>query len=29
MPINLTSYLWVQGQKVVPAVVFSKFTLVD
>ncbi|NYQ53089.1 hypothetical protein G4A30_00010 [Escherichia coli] len=24
MPINLTSYLWVQGQKVVPAVVFSK-----
>ncbi|EFK8206810.1 hypothetical protein AP224_005109, partial [Escherichia coli] len=23
MPINLTSYLWVQGQKVVPAVVFS------
>ncbi|EPS4794887.1 hypothetical protein ACVFL3_005460, partial [Escherichia coli] len=28
MPINLTSYLWVQGQKVVPAVVFSNFTLV-
>ncbi|EER4109015.1 TPA: hypothetical protein ACHK9S_005131, partial [Escherichia coli] len=25
----LTSYLWVQGQKVVPAVVFSNFTLVD
>ncbi|EGO5561583.1 TPA: hypothetical protein ACHJRZ_005327, partial [Escherichia coli] len=24
-----TSYLWVQGQKVVPAVVFSNFTLVD
>ncbi|EEQ8460663.1 hypothetical protein GLQ91_004041, partial [Escherichia coli] len=22
-------YLWVQGQKVVPAVVFSNFTLVD
>ncbi|EGZ5398039.1 hypothetical protein [Escherichia coli] len=29
MPINLTSYLWVQGQKVVPAVVFPNFTLVD
>ncbi|HAT8012916.1 hypothetical protein [Citrobacter rodentium] len=32
MPINLTSYLWVQGLKVVPAVVFSNFsnfTLVD
>ncbi|EFG1485223.1 hypothetical protein J6Z66_004557 [Escherichia coli] len=29
MPINLTSYLWVQGQKVVPAVVFSNFTLVN
>ncbi|EOM2801556.1 TPA: hypothetical protein ACHJSU_005607 [Escherichia coli] len=27
--MNLTSYLWVQGQKVVPAVVFSNFTLVD
>ncbi|EOM2755417.1 TPA: hypothetical protein ACHJPY_005123 [Escherichia coli] len=25
----MTSYLWVQGQKVVPAVVFSNFTLVD
>ncbi|EED1348958.1 hypothetical protein EGC07_RS25290 [Escherichia coli] len=24
MPINLTSYLGVQGAKVVPAVVFSK-----
>ncbi len=29
MPINLTSYLWVQGQKVVPVVVLSNFTLVD
>ncbi|MBE8057479.1 hypothetical protein [Escherichia coli] len=29
MPINLTSYLGLQGQKVVPAVVFSNFTLVD
>ncbi|EET0184532.1 hypothetical protein FNJ43_004779 [Escherichia coli] len=24
MPINLTSYLGLQGEKVVPAVVFSK-----
>ncbi|EEQ1665684.1 hypothetical protein NLH72_002304 [Escherichia coli] len=29
MPINLTSYLGLQGAKVVPAVVFSNFTLVD
>ncbi|EFH6939346.1 hypothetical protein GNO49_24730 [Escherichia coli] len=29
MPINLTSYLGARGVKVVPAVVFSNFTLVD
>ncbi|EEX4924590.1 hypothetical protein ACQEJM_004881 [Escherichia coli] len=29
MPINLTSYLGALGVKVVPAVVFSNFTLVD
>ncbi|EHW5312894.1 hypothetical protein K3A10_003473 [Escherichia albertii] len=29
MPINLTSYLGTLGVKVVPAVVFSNFTLVD
>ncbi|EES1546645.1 hypothetical protein FW358_005526 [Escherichia coli] len=28
MPINLTSYLGLQGAKVVPAVVFLKFSLV-
>ncbi len=28
MPINLTSYLGLQEAKVVPAVVFSSFTLV-